>query len=313
MVRRAPPQLTRAVRAESRAPVHISNYRRAADCQCLPPSRQGERISFWDAPLAAYVSGVAALAWPIPRVDCSPLISRIVQSAQPACGRGTTNWGNGLVVPVAALTFNIPSGDRCGPKYRAAITPAAPPSASDHRAQYRALRPFASGYRCAGTATGLATEARVDVRFDRVQPAQCEAGRRGVDSACAVPASWALGGQPGAPWSAGRVAFATPVGSAGVVVGGTGASNGVPSNGMTPITHNNRSVASVRKHLRAVVAVQLRPSYGLRPLSGIAVLLRLTSLSFAPLSCATRWTWNRFNQRRHLRVSEPAPSAITRG
>lgn len=46
--------------------------------------------------------------------------------------------------------------------------------------------------------SGLGYGGRVDVQADRVQPAQCEAGRRGVDSVRLASAGWALGGQLGA-------------------------------------------------------------------------------------------------------------------
>ena len=48
--------------------------------------------------------------------------------------------GYGLVDPVAALTFNIPAGDRLPPGAQSrVITPAPPPPPPDHRARTIAL------------------------------------------------------------------------------------------------------------------------------------------------------------------------------
>lgn len=78
------------------------------------------------APAAPVVGGSAVPAGPLPAYN------------PPA---GVDNkLGYGLVDPVAALTFNIPSGDRMAPGAQSrVITPAAPPPPPDHRARNIAI------------------------------------------------------------------------------------------------------------------------------------------------------------------------------
>jgi membrane-anchored mycosin MYCP len=108
-----------------------------------PPIRPGEKnMPFWGTSFsAAYVSGVAALVRAkYPALSAHQIINRILQTAHnPA--RGVDNQvGYGVVDPVAALTFNVPPGDRLAPGAQSRlIVPAAPPPPPDHRARTVAL------------------------------------------------------------------------------------------------------------------------------------------------------------------------------
>ncbi len=64
------------------------------------------------------------------------IINRILQTAHNP-PRGVDNQvGYGVVDPVAALTFNVPPGDRLAPGAQSrVIIPAAPPPPPDHRAR----------------------------------------------------------------------------------------------------------------------------------------------------------------------------------
>ncbi|GJO20806.1 type VII secretion-associated serine protease mycosin [Mycobacterium marinum] len=108
-----------------------------------PPSRPGEKnMPFWGTSFsAAYVSGVAALVRAkYPQLSAHQVINRIVQSAHNPPSGVDNKVGYGLVDPVAALTFNIPAGDRMSPGAQSrVITPAAPPPPPDHRARNIAL------------------------------------------------------------------------------------------------------------------------------------------------------------------------------
>ena len=108
-----------------------------------PPSRPGEKnMPFWGTSFsAAYVSGVAALVRAkYPELSAHQVISRIVQSAHNPPSGVDNKVGYGLVDPVAALTFNIPAGDRLPPGAQSrVITPAPPPPLPDHRARNIAL------------------------------------------------------------------------------------------------------------------------------------------------------------------------------
>ncbi|WP_276032570.1 type VII secretion-associated serine protease mycosin [Mycobacterium alsense] len=108
-----------------------------------PPSRPGEKnMPFWGTSFsAAYVSGVAALVRAkYPELTAHQVINRIVQSAHNPPAGVDNKVGYGLVDPVAALTFNIPPGDRLPPGAQSrVITPAAPPPPPDHRARNIAL------------------------------------------------------------------------------------------------------------------------------------------------------------------------------
>ena len=104
-----------------------------------PPSRPGEKnMPFWGTSFsAAYVSGVAALVRAkFPDLSAHQAINRIVQSAHNPAGGVDDHVGYGMVDPVAALTFDIPPGDRmpAGARTRV-ITPAPPPLPPDHRAR----------------------------------------------------------------------------------------------------------------------------------------------------------------------------------
>ncbi|MGO9155300.1 type VII secretion-associated serine protease mycosin [Mycobacterium sp.] len=108
-----------------------------------PPSRPGEKnMPFWGTSFsAAYVSGVAALVRAkYPELSAHQVINRIVQSAHNPPAGVDNKVGYGLVDPVAALTFNIPAGDRLPPGAQSrVITPAQPPPLPDHRARNIAL------------------------------------------------------------------------------------------------------------------------------------------------------------------------------
>ncbi|MGO9099826.1 MAG: type VII secretion-associated serine protease mycosin [Mycobacterium sp.] len=108
-----------------------------------PPIRPGEKnIPFWGTSFsAAYVSGVAALVRAkYPALTAHQAINRILQTAHNP-PRGVDNQvGYGVVDPVAALTFNVPPGDRLAPGAQSRlIVPAPPPPPPDHRARNAAL------------------------------------------------------------------------------------------------------------------------------------------------------------------------------
>jgi membrane-anchored mycosin MYCP len=108
-----------------------------------PPIRAGEKnMPFWGTSFsAAYVSGVAALVRAkYPALTAHQIINRVLQTAHNP-PRGVDNQvGYGVVDPVAALTFNVPPGDRLAPGAQSrVIVPAAPPPPPDHRARTAAL------------------------------------------------------------------------------------------------------------------------------------------------------------------------------
>lgn len=108
-----------------------------------PPIRPGEKnMPIWGTSFsAAYVSGVAALVRAkYPGLSAHQIINRILQTAHNP-PRGVDNQvGYGVVDPVAALTFDVPAGERLPPtSHSRIITPAAPPPPPDHRARDIAL------------------------------------------------------------------------------------------------------------------------------------------------------------------------------
>ncbi len=108
-----------------------------------PPIRPGEKnMPFWGTSFsAAYVSGVAALVRAkYPGLTAHQVVNRILQTAHNP-PRGVDNQvGYGVVDPVAALTFNVPPGDRLAPGAQSRlIVPAPPPPPPDHRARNVAL------------------------------------------------------------------------------------------------------------------------------------------------------------------------------
>ncbi len=108
-----------------------------------PPIRLGEKnIPFWGTSFsAAYVSGVAALVRAkYPELSAHQVITRLLQTAHNP-PRGVDNQvGYGLVDPVAALTFDVPAGDRTAPQaHTRTVMPPAPPAPPDHRARTVAL------------------------------------------------------------------------------------------------------------------------------------------------------------------------------
>jgi membrane-anchored mycosin MYCP len=108
-----------------------------------PPVKAGDKnMPFWGTSFsAAYVSGVAALVRAkYPDLTAHQIINRILQTAHNP-PRGVDNQvGYGVVDPVAALTFNVPPGDRLAPGAQSrVIVPAAAPPPPDHRARNVAL------------------------------------------------------------------------------------------------------------------------------------------------------------------------------
>jgi membrane-anchored mycosin MYCP len=115
----------------------------ARPVNAYPPARPGDSaIPFWGTSFAAaYVSGVAALVRAkFPELSAHQTINRILETSHnPA--RGVDNRvGFGVIDPVAALTFNVPPGDRMTPvaQTRVIAPPQAPPK-PDHRARSVAL------------------------------------------------------------------------------------------------------------------------------------------------------------------------------
>jgi membrane-anchored mycosin MYCP len=108
-----------------------------------PPIHPGDKnMPMWGTSFsAAYVSGVAALVRAkYPALSAHQIINRIVQTAHNP-PRGVDNQvGYGVVDPVAALTFDVPAGERLPPAaHSRVITPAPPPPPPDHRARTVAL------------------------------------------------------------------------------------------------------------------------------------------------------------------------------
>ena len=126
-----------------RNPHHGSVATRGWTGQCLSAVAAGQKnMPFWGTSFsAAYVSGVAALVRAkFPDLSAHQVINRIVQSAHNPPAGVDNKVGYGLVDPVAALTFNIPPGDRLPPGAQSRIiTPAPPPPPQDHRARNVAL------------------------------------------------------------------------------------------------------------------------------------------------------------------------------
>lgn len=108
-----------------------------------PPIRLGDRaLPIWGTSFsAAYVSGVVALVRArYPELSAHQVINRILRTAHNP-PRGVDNRiGYGLVDPVAALTFDVPAGERLPVEAASrVIVPPAQPPAEDHRARTMAL------------------------------------------------------------------------------------------------------------------------------------------------------------------------------
>lgn len=108
-----------------------------------PPARPGEpHAPIWGTSFAAaYVSGVAALVRAkYPKLTARQVINRILQTSH-SPPRGVDNKvGYGVIDPVAALTFNVPPGDRAAPGAESrVIAPPPPPEPPDRRAHTAAL------------------------------------------------------------------------------------------------------------------------------------------------------------------------------
>lgn len=104
-----------------------------------PPSNPGEKNKPFSGTSfsAAYISGVAALVRAkFPTLSAHQIINRIVQTAHNPPAGVDNKVGYGLVDPVAALTFNIPPGERFAPDSQSRVLhPAPPPPPADHRAR----------------------------------------------------------------------------------------------------------------------------------------------------------------------------------
>ncbi|WP_373693419.1 type VII secretion-associated serine protease mycosin [[Mycobacterium] burgundiense] len=114
-----------------------------APVNAYPPSKPGEpNTPFWGTSFsAAYVSGVAALVRAkFPELTAHQVINRIRQTSHNP-PRGVDNQvGYGVVDPVAALTFNVPPGERLAPGSESRlVVPPPPPAPPDHRARNVAL------------------------------------------------------------------------------------------------------------------------------------------------------------------------------
>jgi len=103
-----------------------------------PPVRPGEpSVALWGTSFsAAYVSGVAALVRAkYPELSAHQVINRIVQTSHNPPGGTDAQVGAGVVDPVAALTFDVPAGDRLAPDARTrALAPPPIPPEPDRRA-----------------------------------------------------------------------------------------------------------------------------------------------------------------------------------
>jgi membrane-anchored mycosin MYCP len=99
-------------------------------------------MPFWGTSFsAAYVSGVAALVRAkYPGLTAHQIVNRILQTAHNP-PRGVDNQvGYGVVDPVAALTFDVPPGDKLPPGAASRVLhPLPPPPPPDHRARNVAL------------------------------------------------------------------------------------------------------------------------------------------------------------------------------
>ena len=112
------------------------------------PTKAGQKPApFWGTSFSAgYVSGVTALVRAkYPDLSAHQVVNRILQTAHNP-PRGVDNQvGYGVVDPVAALTFDVPPGDRIAPGAESRlIVPPPPPAPPDHRARTFALV-FAGG------------------------------------------------------------------------------------------------------------------------------------------------------------------------
>lgn len=108
-----------------------------------PPIRPGEKnMPIWGTSFsAAYVSGVAALVRAkYPDLSAHQIINRILQTAHNP-PRGVDNQvGYGVVDPVAALTFDVPAGERLSPAAQSRVLkPSAPAPPADQRARTMAV------------------------------------------------------------------------------------------------------------------------------------------------------------------------------
>jgi membrane-anchored mycosin MYCP len=104
----------------------------------IPPINETPPSALWGTSFsAAYISGVAALVRAkYPQLNAHQIINRILRTAHnPAAGIDNA-VGYGVIDPVAALTFEIPVGERVPPGAQSrTLIPATPPAPPDHRAR----------------------------------------------------------------------------------------------------------------------------------------------------------------------------------
>lgn len=134
-----------------------------APVNAYPPARPGEpNAPIWGTSFAAaYVSGVAALVRAkYPKLAARQVINRILQTSH-SPARGVDNQvGYGVVDPVAALTFNVPPGDRAAPGAASRVmTPPQPPQPPDRRAHTAAMA-FAVAVAVIAVVTAIVARAR---------------------------------------------------------------------------------------------------------------------------------------------------------
>ena len=115
-----------------------------APINALPGRDPGKAIPLSGTSFAtAYTSGVAALVRAkYPQLSAHQIIRRITETAHNP-PRGVDNKvGYGVVDPVAALTFDVPPGDRLPPEHLTNLlhVPAPPPAAGSAAAAHRADR-----------------------------------------------------------------------------------------------------------------------------------------------------------------------------
>jgi len=130
------------------------------------PVRPGEpSVALWGTSFAAaYVSGVAALVRAkYPELAAHQVINRIVQTSHNPPGGIDAQVGAGLVDPVAALTFDVPAGDRLAPDAATRVLAPPPiPSRPDRRATT-----VAAGF--AGVIVGIVLLASIASRARRAR------------------------------------------------------------------------------------------------------------------------------------------------
>ena len=293
-----------------------------------PPSGRARRTCRSGAP--AFRRPTSA-GWPrwcgpsIPALTAHQIINRILQTAHNP-PRGVDNQvGYGVVDPVAALTFNVPPGDRLPPGAQSrVITPAAAAAAGSPCPQHRAS--VFAGVVAAGVlvlAIAARRGGRDEARADRIQPEQRSrsSGYRRVPARVGELGSWADTSAPRSRWWSGVAAGVRPMaGSAGVVVGDVVAAGPATDQlgradhrGQQPC-RRRRPVARRRRGGRGAAARQGAPSQHCSPVRTVDVhRKRHRRRRTGAAAAAKPGPATRFDQRRHVRRRGAAASATTRG